>query len=134
MEINKLQALIINYLQQRPTQKLTAEELFKGLNLEGASVFNTLVKELALMERSKKVEITEDGKFKIARPKNQLLVHGVFHANDRGFGFVSVEEDEIPDIYISEDHTAYALNMDEVDVKITRPSKKGDDRGSRRNC
>lgn len=129
MEINKLRALIINYLQQRPTQKLTAEELFKGLNLEGASVFNTLVKELALMERSKKVEITEDGKFKIARPKNQLLVHGVFHANDRGFGFVSVEEDEIPDIYISEDHTAYALNMDEVDVKITRPSKKGDDRG-----
>ncbi|MCZ3394363.1 ribonuclease R, partial [Enterococcus faecium] len=53
----------------------------------------------------------------------------MFHANDRGFGFVSVEEDEIPDIYISEDHTAYALNMDEVDVKITRPSKKGDDRG-----
>lgn len=129
MESNKLQSSIINYLEQRPTQKFTAEELFKGLTLEGASVFNILVKELAVMERSNKVEITEDGKFKLARPKNQLLVHGIFHANDRGFGFVAVEGDEIPDIYISEDHTAYALNMDEVDVKITRPSKKGDDRG-----
>jgi ribonuclease R len=129
MEINKLQASIIKYLEQRPTQKFTAEELLQGLELGSASGFNTLVKELALMERSHKVEITEDGKFKIARPKNQLLVHGVFHANDRGFGFVSVEDDEIPDIYISEEHTAYALNMDEVDVKITRPSKKGDDRG-----
>lgn len=129
MESNKLQSSIINYLEQRPTQKFTAEELFNGLELEGASVFNILVKELAIMDRSNKVDITDDGKFKIARPKNQLLAHGVFHANDRGFGFVSVEEDEIPDIYISEDHTAYALNMDEVDVKITRPSKKGDDRG-----
>ena len=129
MENNKLQSSIINYLQQRPSQSFTAEEIFKGLTLDGASVFNILVKELALMERSNKVEITEDGKFKIARPKNQLLVHGVFHANDRGFGFVSVEDDDIQDIYISEEHTAYALNMDEVDVKIVRPAKKNDDRG-----
>ncbi|EOA08105.1 ribonuclease R [Pediococcus acidilactici] len=129
MESSKLQASIINYLERRPTQKFTAEELFKGLSLEKASVFNELVKELTSLERSHKVEITADDKFKIARPQNQLLVHGTFRANDRGFGFVAVEDDEIPDIYISEEHTAYALNLDEVDVKIVRPSKKGDDRG-----
>ncbi|GEP20294.1 ribonuclease R [Pediococcus argentinicus] len=131
MESNKLQTSILSFLQRSPKEKFTAQQIFEGLDLEGASVFNILVKDLAAMERSNKVQIVEGDKFMVERPKNQLLVHGVFHANDRGFGFVSVEDDEIPDIYISEDHTAYALNMDEVDVKITRPSngKGKDDRG-----
>ncbi|AEV94854.1 ribonuclease R [Pediococcus claussenii] len=129
MESNKLQASILNFLQKFPKRSFTAEEIFKGLELEGASVFNLLVKELAKMERSEKVAITREDKFKLATPKNQLLVEGVFHGNDRGFGFVSVEDDDIDDIYINEDHTAYALNNDIVEAKIIRPSKKGDDRG-----
>ena len=128
METNKLQASVSSFLNQHPKESFTAEEIFQQLNLEGASVFNILVKELAVMERANRVHITEKGKFTLPIQSNQQLVHGVFHANDRGFGFVAVDP-EVPDVYISEDHTAFALNQDEVDVRIIRAAKPGDDKG-----
>ncbi|WP_439001673.1 ribonuclease R [Pediococcus damnosus] len=128
METNKIQAAVSSFLSQHPKESFTAEEIFQQLNLEGASVFNILVKELAVMERSKRVHITEQGKFTLPIQQDQQIVHGVFHANDRGFGFVAIDP-EIPDVYISEDHTAFALNQDEVDVRITRAAKPGDAKG-----
>ncbi|MGV7411911.1 hypothetical protein PJJ87_29330, partial [Mycobacterium kansasii] len=43
---------------------------------------------------------------------------GIFHGNDKGFGFVAYDENKIePDAYIAPDNTLRALNGDTVKSK-----------------
>ncbi len=56
------------------------------------------------------------------------MLTGIFHANDKGFGFVAYD-DELPDAYIAPDNTMMALNGDEVSMEIVRPADPRSDKG-----
>ncbi len=47
----------------------------------------------------------------------RVFVEGTFRANERGFGFVTLDEEE-DDIYIPKEATGYAMDGDTVAVDI----------------
>ncbi len=57
--------------------------------------FKLLVQTIAQMEREQSVVFTKKGKVKL--PLKPVLIEGTFRANERGFGFVTIdpEEDDI---------------------------------------
>lgn len=68
------------------------------------------------LEKEGRVHVTQKGKY-IKGEAKQL--RGMFQANARGFGFVTVEG-ESEDIFISEDDMNGAMQGDEVEVIITK--------------
>ena len=67
------------------------------------------------LEREGKVHVTQKGKYIKGEAKH---LHGIFQANARGFGFVTIEG-EPDDIFISEEDMNGAMQGDEVEVAIT---------------
>ena len=124
MTIN-LKEQIQQHLQENSELSFSAEKLAAQLGLQGADQFTTIIQTLAQLEREKEVQVTDRGEFQ-AEPKKPVL-SGIFHGNDKGFGFVAYDPDE-PDIYVNPDHTMHALNGDEVEVDILRPENRMDRR------
>ena len=54
-----------------------------------------------------------------------LIVEGIFDANERGFGFVSVIDEEMEDIFIPPASVNNAFNGDKVEVRITSKGVDG---------
>lgn len=110
---------ILSFLADSQKQSFSMEEISAGLGLEQSADFKSLVKTIAMMEREKSVVFTPKGKIKL--PAKEVLVEGIFRANERGFGFVSIEGEE-SDVYVSKENTGYALNGDTVQIDIIQPA------------
>lgn len=106
---------IVLFLETSPKKSYSIEELSQELQLQKADDFKGLVQTVATMEREKSVVFTKTGNIQL--PQKTVLVEGLFRANERGFGFVSIEGEE-NDIYISKDNTNFALNGDTVKIDI----------------
>lgn len=68
------------------------------------------------LEAEGKVHVTQKGKYIKGEAKH---LRGIFQANARGFGFVTVEG-EPEDIFIGEEDMSGAMQGDEVEVAITK--------------
>ena len=112
-----LKTQILDHLTENAALSFSAEKLARVLSMTSADEFTPLVQALVQLEREGKVEVTDDGEFKLVPQVKEFT--GVFHRNPKGFGFVSYDP-EMPDIFINPDHTMYALTGDEVAVKILR--------------
>ena len=82
-----------------------------------------------LLESEGKLVITKRGKImlpeKLGKTDEKMeadLIEGVFEANQRGFGFIRMEDGE--DIFVPESQVHGALHMDKVLVKITSKGKE----------
>ncbi|MBL1228058.1 ribonuclease R [Enterococcus sp. BWB1-3] len=110
---------ILSYMEGQKKKSFSMEELAEGLNLQKGSDFKLLVQTAAALERENLIEFTKKGKIKL--PEKGISVEGIFRANERGFGFVTIDEEE-PDVYISKEHTNYAMDGDTVIVDILQPA------------
>lgn len=79
--------------------------------------FTDLVKALAYLEQGKQIITDGNGRYQLAQENTE--VEGVFRANDKGFGFVRLDDEEADDVFINSDATKLALDGDRVKVKIT---------------
>ncbi|GMA71233.1 ribonuclease R [Tetragenococcus osmophilus] len=103
------------------------EEIAQHLGLEKSKDFKTLVQTVATMEREQLVDFNKKGKVKL--PAKQNLVEGSFHANERGFGFVTIDSEE-DDVYVGKENTNYALDGDLVAIEIIKADDPAEDRGA----
>ena len=110
---------ILSYMEGQKKKSFSMEELAEGLGLQKGSDFKLLVQTAAALEREQLIEFTKKGKIKL--PEKGLSVEGIFRANERGFGFVTIDEEE-PDVYVSKEHTNYALDGDTVLIEIMQPA------------
>lgn len=108
------------YMESSKKKTFSIEQIAEGLALQKSEDFKLLVQTIAQMEREKTVEFNQKGKIKLSKKDEKII--GTFRANERGFGFVSVEQEE-SDIFISKDFTGYALEGDQVEVELL---KQGD--------
>ncbi len=126
MQDKDLKNEIENVLRTYPDNEFSVEKIADVLKYHGSQAFKLIVQELATLEREDIAKVTQDGKFRLNPEKQQL--EGIFHANDKGFGFVAYDE-SAPDAYIAPDNTMNALNGDTVQMQIVRPAQPGSDRG-----
>ncbi|MFT9272926.1 MAG: ribonuclease R, partial [Lentilactobacillus hilgardii] len=126
MQDNDLKTEIENVLRTYPDNEFSVEKIADVLRYHGSESFKLIVQELAGLERDGIAVVTQDGKFQMNPDKQKLS--GIFHANDKGFGFVAYD-DIAPDAYIAPDNTMNALNGDTVEMEIVKPAEPGSDRG-----
>ncbi|TFJ76528.1 ribonuclease R [Carnobacterium maltaromaticum] len=118
---------IIAYLEGSTKKSFAVKDISEGMGLTSAADFKMLVSALAEMERKGSLKLNKKGHFKL--PTKKPVLTGIFRANDRGFGFVSIEEEE-DDVYIPQGHTNFALDGDVVTVDITRVPEPWNDKGA----
>lgn len=120
MENEKLKQLLMKRFEEEPDNEFTVKELVEYLHMTSTGQFKFVVKALAELEHDKLLTLNQSGAFTLARSKQLPTYRGIFHSNDRGFGFVTVEELE-DDFFINPTQTMAALNGDEVEVQMLTP-------------
>ncbi|MYV06495.1 ribonuclease R [Lactobacillus salivarius] len=118
MDKEKLQEKLLQIFEAEPQKKFQVQDLVKVLDMEGAGQFKFVVQALADLEHNKQIKLSEDDTFSLIVKESPKTFEGVFHANDRGFGFVSVDDEELDDFFISPTQTLAALNGDRVVVEM----------------
>ncbi|MFT8424697.1 MAG: ribonuclease R [Liquorilactobacillus sp.] len=128
MENNIIKEKILRELRESPDRDFQVQELAEAIAMTTAVQFKFVVQALAQLEHDKEVTLNQNGAFTIAKDDSLPKFVGVFHANDRGFGFVTVDVDT-PDFFINPTQTMAALNGDEVEVVTLRKADEKNGRG-----
>lgn len=118
---------IVTFIKSSKKKSFSAEELAEGLKLQKSQDFKSLVQAIAAMEREGSLLFTKKGKIKL--PAAPVTISGLFRSNERGFGFVAVDDEE-EDIYIPKEATGYAMDGDTVEVDIVKPADNLTERGA----
>lgn len=122
-----LKEKIIFFIERERKKSFSMEEIAQGLGLQKSEDFKLLVQTIAQMEREQSVVFTKKGKVKL--PLKPVLIEGTFRANERGFGFVTIDPEE-DDIYIPKEATGYAMDGDTVAIDIIKTADTAMDRGA----
>nr|WP_321314855.1 ribonuclease R [uncultured Ligilactobacillus sp.] len=113
---------IINQLYKKfneePNKHFTVKQLAEYLNMDKGAQFKFVVQALTQMEHEDQLGFDDDNRFFLK--KEMPHFDGIFHANDRGFGFVTVDPEQ-PDYFINPLNTLSALNGDEVEIQMVTP-------------
>jgi ribonuclease R len=118
---------ILLFMESQAKKSFSMEEIAEGLRLQKSNDFKLLVQTIAMMEREKLVEFNKKGKIRL--PQIMMAIEGTFRANERGFGFVTIDPEE-PDVYIPKEAVNYAMDGDLVAVDIVQPADPFSDRGA----
>lgn len=118
---------IIHFLQNSKKKSFSPEELAEALDMQKSDAYKMLIQTIAVMEREGSLAFNKKGKIRL--PLEPLLVEGTFRANERGFGFVTIDPEE-PDVFIPAGATNFALEGDTVLIDILKPSDIFTDRGA----
>ncbi|MGM9904408.1 ribonuclease R [Enterococcus sp. 10A9_DIV0425] len=122
-----LKEKILFFIENNRKKSFSMEEIAEGLGFQKSEDFKLLVQTIAQMEREQSVVFTKKGKVKL--PLQPILVEGIFRANERGFGFVTIDPEE-DDIYIPKEATGYAMDGDTVAIDIIKTADTFMDRGA----
>ncbi|MDN6639142.1 MAG: ribonuclease R [Tetragenococcus sp.] len=118
---------VLHFMEESSKKSFSMEEIAENLGLTKSNDFKTLVQTVATMEREQLVAFNKKGKVKL--PAKQTLVEGTFRANERGFGFVTIDPEE-DDVYIGKENTGYAMDGDLVAIDIIKPADPADELGA----
>ncbi len=88
----------------------------RNLSRDQRFEFSDLVKALTFLEREKKIITNGKGKYQLNQ--ENIIVEGIFKANDKGFGFVRLDDEQAEDVFIDKHNTQFAIDGDRVQVKI----------------
>ncbi|GEN48075.1 ribonuclease R [Ligilactobacillus pobuzihii] len=116
MNKEKIIEKLTEFFKAEPTRKFSVEDMVQKLGMESAGQFKFVVQALTQMEHDKKVVLDNEGNFSLVQDTETEKLAGIFHANDRGYGFVTVDPEE-PDYFINPTATLSALNGDEVRIE-----------------
>lgn len=117
MSLSKLEQRVLDFLQEDPQAEYKVDQIAQRLNYKGTKNYKKLIKALAFLERVGEIQLTAAGKF---RPVSQAgSIKGVYRANDKGFGFLSVGEDQ-PDLFVPRGKNAGAMDGDTVLAKVIK--------------
>lgn len=118
---------ILFFMESSRKRSFSMEEIAEGLGFQKSEDFKLLVQTIAQMEREESIVFNKKGKVKL--PLKPVLVEGTFRANERGFGFVTIDPEE-DDIYIPKESTGYAMDGDTVAIDIFKTANAAMDRGA----
>lgn len=123
----KILAGVLEIFRHDPQKQFRIAQIEKIARREHLGSFTDLIKSLAFLEREKKIITDGEGQYQLAQVNKE--VEGNFKANDKGFGFVRLDDEDAEDIFIQSDFTDYAIDGDRVKVKITAEGNPWNDKG-----
>lgn len=108
---------VLEIFRHNPQKQFSVDQIERQARRDRLGNFTDLVKALAYLEQKKQIITDGNGRYQLAQENTE--VEGVFRANDKGFGFVRLDDEEADDVFINSDATKLALDGDRVRVKIT---------------
>ncbi|GHN51917.1 ribonuclease R [Lactobacillus delbrueckii] len=108
---------VLEIFRHNPQKQFSVDQIERQARRDRLGNFTDLVKALAYLEQKKQIITDGKGRYQLAQENTE--VEGVFRANDKGFGFVRLDDEEADDVFINSDATKLALDGDRVKVKIT---------------
>lgn len=111
---------IIELMKEEVYRPLSAEELYKALNLKDRNEF---LVQLEQLEQEGKVIKTR--KLKYGLPEKMNLAVGRLQGHPHGFGFLIQDTPGLPDIFISADNMNGAMHNDRIVARLTGRSWDG---------
>ena len=123
ISIDSKKALVLNFINDKDYVPMKFNDIAAILNVPKddlyilSKVLDTLVSEGELSKE-------RDGKYRSI--SNEGFIPGVFSGSKKGYGFLRPKNKDIPDIFISMQDTAFAMNNDEVLVKITKEATESE--------
>lgn len=116
-----IREVLISFMKEKAYKPMSLKELSKifGIGKKESKEFAILLNEM-----EKDGEIIKNRAELYGIPERMGILKGVFAANQKGFGFVIVEEDR-PDIFIPASNVSSAMNNDIVLVKILKDENNG---------
>ncbi|MFK5281914.1 ribonuclease R, partial [Lacticaseibacillus paracasei] len=87
----------------------SVQTLSRALKLNVGTDFKTLVQALTGMENDNLIHPISEGRY--AWGGTPKVLTGIFHGNEKGFGFVAIE-DQDNDVYVPSTSTDFALDGD----------------------
>ena len=112
--------------RKNPKIDYSVQTLSRALKLNEGADFKTLVQALTGMENDNLIHPISEGRY--AWGGTPKVLTGIFHGNEKGFGFVAIE-DQDNDVYVPSTSTDFALDGDTVEVRIVREARPNDTRG-----
>lgn len=102
--------------------------LQRALKLRDSADIKNMVTALNGLMKESFIHQNEQEQYSLGAPK--AVIVGTFRGNDKGFGFVSVDDSTDPDVFIAPPNTKHAIDGDTVEINILHPAKPGDPRGA----
>lgn len=123
----KVLAGVLEIFRHEPQKQFRVDQIEKMARRNRLGNFTELIKALSYLEHENK--IITDGKGRYQLTQENTIVEGSFRANDKGFGFVKLDDEESDDVFVQKDYTDYAVNGDRVKVKITAAGNPWNNKG-----
>lgn len=114
---SRILAGVLEIFRHNPQKQFRVDQIEKLARKDRLGNFSELVKALSLLENEKQIITDGNGQYQLAQ--ENTIVEGSFHANEKGFGFVKLDDEEADDVFVQKDYTNYAVDGDRVQVKIT---------------
>lgn len=118
---------VLEIFRQNPAQNFKVEELEQKTNFNHELDFSDLIKTLTFLENEKQIMTDGHGQYQLVQ--EDRIIEGTFHANEKGFGFVAVDDDAEDDIFVANGNTMLALDGDTVKVRIIKNGNPWNNRG-----
>ncbi len=128
MSLSKLEKNLLDFFEEHADKSYKVDEVANIFNYRGNKNYKRLIKALNFLEYIGELDITAQGKYQRKQQKDKQAT-GIFRANAKGFGFVSVEADE-PDLFIPPNNIGEAMDGDEVEVTILKEVNPQTGKGS----
>ncbi|MGQ5710053.1 ribonuclease R [Lactobacillus sp. PSON] len=107
---------VLEIFRHEPQKQFRIDQIEKRARRERLGNFTELIKALSFLEHEKKIITDGKGRYQLAQANT--IVEGEFRANERGFGFIRLDDEEADDVFVDADYTKFAVNGDRVKVKI----------------
>ena len=114
---------IYNLIKTAPYRERTLKAIAYSLNLKSKNDFKELTKNLDILMKEKKIQRDKKSHYNIVK-NNDFIVKGRLDLKAQGYGFIIVEDKEMPDVYISRSNINTAMNNDLCLVKVTNVKNK----------
>ena len=111
--------MILNFMNEKEYIPIKAKEMANMLMVQ-KNEYQDFLAILKQLEEEYKIVKTRKNKYHINEEK---YIDGIYRKNQKGFGFVKIEDDE--EIYISKENSLNALNGDRVLVKEIEAKQDG---------
>ncbi len=119
--IENKQKLILNFINDKDYVPMKFNDIVAILNVPKDEIY-ILSKILDTLVLEGEITKERDGKYRST--SKQGLIFGTFSGTKKGFGFLRPKDKDIPDVFIASGDTAFAMNNDEIYVKITKEATK----------
>lgn len=114
----RILAGVLEIFRHNPQKQFRVDQIERMARRDRLGSFTELIRALSFLEQNKKIITDGKGQYQLAQEDS--IVEGIFKANDKGFGFVRLDdEDQADDVFIQKGYTKYAIDGDHVKVKIT---------------